>query len=213
MDIDQKKFEEEHNKKVRIAYVRNYYWDKGTLNNDTVDYSSLEQPKQLGPIFETFASGHKYAACDSVRIFVQLAGQRWALIDVLKEWESPFDVKRKTSSGLEISMAGNYTWLPLPCIYEDLLLKKQRQPFFRDVLACGSCGLPGPCWPFRVQVRETDDVVIWTNFRQPCRNKYSLGGYWDYSQRPPFVFNKQQYYAELKAMEPAYQQYMAKRAE
>ena len=209
----EKKIEDEHNRTYRIACVRDYFWDKETLHNDTIDYSSLARPQPLGPIFEAFDSGYNYIMCDCVKIFVQLDRQRRLLIEVLKEWEASFDTERETQSGVEISLAGSYTWLPLPCIYEDLLLKARRQPFFRDVLTCGACGLPGPCWPFRVQVRETDDLVIWTNYRQPHRNKYSLGGYWDYSQYPPLVFDKQQYYAELETMRPAYEQYLAKRAE
>jgi|GEM_PF-5376021 len=209
----EKKIEDEHCRTVRIARVRDYLWDKETLHNDTIDYSSLVRPKQLGPIFEVFDSGYKYIACDCVKIFVQLNGQRRSLIDVLEEWEALFDTEREPQSGAEISLAGAYTWLPFPCIYEELLLKVRRQPFFRDVLTCGGCGLPGPCWPFRVQVRETEDLVIWTNYRQPHRNKYSLGGHWDYSQYPPLVFDKQQYYAELEAMRPAYEQYLVQRAE
>ena len=198
-----KKLEEEHNKKLRVARVRNYFWNKETLNNSTIDYSSLAHPKQYGPIFEVFDSGNKYADCECVKIFVELDGQRRSLVDVLKEWETPFDDE----------IAGGYTWLPLVCLYEELIVKMQQRPFFREILMCGACGLPGPRWPFRVQVHETEDLVIWTNFRQPHRNKYSLGGFWDYSQYPPFVFDKQQYYSELAAMRPAYDQYMAKQEE
>ncbi len=197
----EKKLEEEHNRKRREIRIKNFFWNKETLQNDTLDYTSLICPKHLGAIFETYYddSSCSYQKGHFVRIFVELADERWSLIDILKKWETCFDKKT----------AGGYTWLPLPALFDELAIKTRHRPFFREVLACGGCGLSG-CWPFLIQTRETDDLVIWTNYRQPHRNKFSLGGFWDYSHYPPIVFDKKQYYAELESMRPLYDEYLLK---
>ena len=196
--IDKKEF-----RKHKIASVRNYFWNKETLNTDTIDYASLVRPQHTGPIFEVFHNEDDvYGFCDYVRIFVELSGQRRSFIDVLLEWETPMNPEKH----------GGYFWSTVVRTYKELVVKKRRRLFLRELLVCDDCGEPG-CWYIEFQVRETDDLVIWTNFRNPYRNKYSLGGYWDYSNCPPLVFDKQQYYAELEPMCSAYEQHMAKRIE
>ena len=199
----QKRIDEEELREHRIASVRNHFWNKETLNIDTLDYALLVRPQHTGPIFEVFYyDEEKYRQGNCVKIFVELDGQRRSFIDVLKEWETPFHAK----------LAGDYFWSSVITTYEELVVRKRRMPFFRELLVCGGCGEFG-CSYIRFQVRETDDLVIWTNFHHPYRDKYSPGGYWDYSNYPPLIFDKQQYYAELETMRPAYEQHIARRIE
>ncbi|SRR5712692_6923891 len=62
-----------------------------------------------------------------------------------------------------------------------------------------SCGEPG-CWPLQVQIELHDGKVVWKNFRQPHRSRPNAHvKVWDYSGLGPFVFDRQQYEAELDA--------------
>jgi len=187
----------------RITSVRNHFWNKETLSIDTLDYKSLVRPQHTGPIFEVFYyDEEKYRHGNRVKIFIELDGQRRSFIDVLKEWEIPFRAKK----------AGDYFWLWDRSTYDELVAKKRRRPFFRELLVCGGCGIFG-CSYICFQVRETDNLVIWTNFHHPYHNKYSVNGFWDYSNYPPLVFDKQQYYAELEPMRSAYEQFLPRHAE
>lgn len=115
------------------------------------------------------------------------------LREVTREIELPFATKEGKPG-----LAGGYTGLPP----EDIFLPPRRflgerekyYDFEHDreripILGCG-CGIVG-CWPFLVEIVETEDRVIWRNFRQPPR------GSWNYDLLEPFVFDRAQYLTQL----------------
>ena len=193
---ENQRLSEEYDAKYKLAKEMDAKWDEETIKNDTFDYSSLPIPRHVGPIFERYVKkeGQRY---EFVKIFVDYEGKRISLTDLLKIWEQPFVEKER---------AGNYGWLIAPQLYEALVVEVRERIPFHKILACFSCG-DTMCWPFRIQIVETPKSVIWTNYRQPHHNKYSLGGYWDYTVYPPLVFEKKRYYEELEPLQPAYEKY------
>lgn len=189
---NQRKEEEEHAEWERLCAL-NAEWDAETLKTVTIDYSTLVKPEHDGPIFKMYAKNNWVFA----EIYVVLDGRRMSLLEVLKIWEKPFDEK----------IAGGYDWGDAGKLYESLVIDVRKGIPFHEILRCNGCG-DWFCWSFRIEVRETDDLVIWTNFRQRSRNKYSPGDYWDYSLYPPLVFDKKQYYEELEQMRPVYENYL-----
>ncbi|MFL0373757.1 hypothetical protein [Paenibacillus amylolyticus] len=59
-----------------------------------------------------------------------------------------------------------------------------------QILGC-NCGEP-ECWPLLVKIKVNDEIVVWSEFKQPHRNEDS-GEYWDYSNLKPLEFNRKQY--------------------
>lgn len=180
---DQRVKAEQHAEWKRLRKL-NARWDAETLKHE-IDFDSLARPKHTGPIFTVFRKNN----WDFAEIHVDWEGQRMPLIDVLKIWEKHFDEK----------IAGGYGWIVAGELYESLVIKVRKGVPFHEILCCSSCG-DSYCWSFRIEVRETDKLVVWTNFRQPRRNKYPSESFWDYSEYPPFVFDKKQYYEELEQL-------------
>lgn len=113
------------------------------------------------------------------------------LPDFLKPIETPFAQKEG-----HVEMAGSYDGVPIdqlgsPDQYLMGQIKAPKSESKISLLECG-CGCEG-CWPFVVKVTVSDDIVIWSDFEQPHRSKTSVAGFWDYSQIPPFKFERRQY--------------------
>ena len=185
---------DEETKEWITSGAKNSEWDRETFDKD-FDFSSVVRPTQEGPIFEVLPDSEVRNCGTAVKIHVEWNGRRMPLIDVLKVWEEPFVSPPHTP--------GHYDWYPAAYLYQNLVLGPQEHPFFRCVLWC-DCHNDG-CWPFYVEVVEVDDLVVWTNFRQPHRNKFSADGCWDYFSYPNFVFEKRRYNEELERLRPAYE--------
>jgi len=109
------------------------------------------------------------------------------LRNIIKEVELPFAKKENHEE-----FAGRYIGL----ISKDLkreLLDQYEYDEKATVLGC-VCGY-ADCWPLRINIIETEDVVIWSDFEQPFREDT-----WDYSALKPFKFDKKQYYLELEKL-------------
>ena len=60
------------------------------------------------------------------------------------------------------------------------------------VLAC-ACG-EDACWPLEADIQRAGDTYRWSNFRQPHRRQRDYAGF------GPFVFDADQYEAELRVL-------------
>jgi len=85
---------------------------------------------------------------------------------------------------------------------DDLVRYLDQERLTSMIYACGDCGEAG-CWPIDVDVQKNDQVVTWTNFRQPHRGINSKAGHWDYSRFPSFTFDKQQYQEAMEILRQA----------
>jgi hypothetical protein len=61
----------------------------------------------------------------------------------------------------------------------------------------GKCGVI-ECWSFVAKITVNEEMVTWSDFEQPHRGPESVGGYWNYNQLVPFVFDRKQYEEALK---------------
>ena len=67
------------------------------------------------------------------------------------------------------------------------------------ILGCG-CGVMG-CSPLSVKVEETDNVVVWHSFCNEHRPE------WKYPELQPLVFDRRQYYDELRNLKDSIRKY------
>ena len=112
---------------------------------------------------------------------------------IVRDIELPFATREK-----EPNLAGGYTGLPPENVFlpsRRFLGEREEYYDFDDsrgripVLGCG-CGVVD-CWPLLVEIVETEDQVVWRNFWQPRRRK------WSYELLEPFVFGRAQYLDQL----------------
>jgi hypothetical protein len=120
------------------------------------------------------------------------------LIDMVREVELPF----AQAEGHPF-IAGGYMGLPI-----DVALWPSRQLLGEPLelyqgandktvlMVCGSCGF-SDCWPLQAKVAVLEDEIVWSDFRQPYRQKGSASGEWRYDNFGPFRFDKQQYLEAL----------------
>ncbi len=66
------------------------------------------------------------------------------------------------------------------------------------LLEC-TCGV-GSCWPLVCTISAAADTITWSDFEQPHRRAGSAAGLWDYAGFGPFVFDRAQYEAALRAI-------------
>ena len=146
-----------------------------------VDTLQLKVVKELNIFEET---------TEVVEIFVNGRNLR----KIVRDIELPFATRERKPN-----LAGGYTGLPPENVFlpsRRFLSEREKYYDFNDsrgripVLGCG-CGVVG-CWPLLVEIVETEDQVIWGNFRQPHR------GSWSYDSLEPFVFDRAQYLAQLE---------------
>lgn len=182
---ERERLEKEWNEKRKQAHLLDQEWDLSTFGIDDIDLSEARKSCNDGPIFETYFD--EYAETELVRIFVRWNGRNYPLVNLLKIWEASF-----VDPGQE---PGQYDWLSAKQLQKELTDETGRIRPFRRVLDC-TCHCEG-CWPFFIEQFEKDDLIVWKNFRQPFRNKYSLAGFWDYSIYPPLVFDKKRFFEEL----------------
>lgn len=121
------------------------------------------------------------AQCKQLHIFIN--GQ--SLTDLVRSVELPFAELEGCPD-----LAGQYDWL-VDMYYEIQHLRTE------DCMVLGcNCGIPD-CWPLTVRVSMADDIVCWSHFQ----NWHCIKGCaheWDHSASGPFVFDHQQYEAEVK---------------
>lgn len=149
-------------------------------------------------IFELYDDSDGTNKCKFVKIYVSVDNRRIELIDLLKIWEKPFAVPPNEP--------GDYSWIPVHFLYEDLILEPRIHPPYRRLLRC-SCRNEC-CWPFLVMVEEQEKKIVWKNYLQPYRDRDSPAGFWDYSIYPELSFDKDQYYSELMPMKEYYDKWV-----
>ena len=99
------------------------------------------------------------------------------LIDMLRKFEIQFDP----------SLAGQYDYVEKIDFLKNAYVTSEED----DMLLVGcNCGEVG-CWPMVAKVTQVEDVVMWSQFQQPYRKK------WTYSKFGPFEFDANQYRKEL----------------
>jgi hypothetical protein len=115
------------------------------------------------------------------------------LVEILKEHESPFAGR----------IAGDYMGLPPEIVFlpsRHFLGEPVYELDFYEgksaILGC-KCGVI-ECWPFVAKITVNEEMVTWSDFEQPHRGPESAGGYWNYNQLGPFVFDRKQYEEALK---------------
>lgn len=97
-------------------------------------------------------------------------------VELVREVEFP----QATADG-QANIAGSYRglipdeWRSLPEAYGDGRVA---------VLGC-DCGVVG-CWPLRVRITWSENVVVWSDFEQPYRK-------WSYEKLGPFTFRRDAY--------------------
>jgi hypothetical protein len=114
------------------------------------------------------------------------------LVELVREWEVGL-AEAEGSPGLAGSYAGLHPGNvndPERCGF---LGNKAWDSMGRvAVLGC-ECGESG-CWPLLCRVDFSDDLVVWSDFRQPHRPS------WDYREFGPFTFDRRQYLESLEAL-------------
>ncbi|MCD4733813.1 hypothetical protein K8R78_06200 [bacterium] len=121
---------------------------------------------------------------------------RW-LQDIIREVELPF----ATAEG-HPSLAASYQSFPL----EDIA--HPSRILFGDPSSCsltlsygdgwvsvliGMCCFITACWPFHVQIEETDREVLWKDYTNIHRDdEKSRASQWNYDKMPRFVFDKKE---------------------
>ena len=121
-----------------------------------------------------------------------------AFLEMVKEHEMPYAKKYNQES-----IAGDYMYALADELYKEFTDKSYRLEEDKIVLLiCGGCGVYG-CWDLLVNIRETENTVIWENFHNPHRTKESPGGFWDYSDFGIFEFDKNNYYREIEKLKIA----------
>ena len=122
------------------------------------------------------------------------------LIDLVREIERPFALKEGSPE-----IAGAYDGLPVSEIgsAKDHFLGRP-QPILnygaKTVLLGCTCGIVD-CWPLLARVVVGDRTVTWSDFEQPHRRVNSAAGEWRYDDFGPFVFDRDQYVAELERVD------------
>ncbi len=113
------------------------------------------------------------------------------LIDLLREYELPFAAKE----GHE-SIAGGYSGIGSTVLFSRLFDGGD----IITILVCRGCGEDG-CWPMQIAIVDHGSTIEWKNFHQPHRSRTSKSSFWDYSQFPSFIFEKEAYEEALKLLD------------
>lgn len=104
------------------------------------------------------------------------------LIDRVRELEAPFARAEDNPH-----LAGAYSGMSL----EEWQIRSEADADGRrPVLAC-ECGIVD-CWPLVARVVLREHTVTWLDFKQPFRPR------WAYANLGPYVFEREQYEAELR---------------
>ncbi len=119
---------------------------------------------------------------ESTVVRIEINGR--SLIDLLKEYETPFAQKEGHPS-----IAGGYSWMEIQMFINSI---SSMQKDIHTILTC-ECGEEG-CWPMEINIKVNTSNVIWNNFAQPHRKA------WTYTQFGAFVFKKGQYQTELNKL-------------
>ncbi len=110
--------------------------------------------------------------------------ETYKTIDIYINGVNIVEMLRKYEKDFAGSIAGGYSGVDNYEFHHIKEGKPRRKDGDFDILAC-ECGELG-CWNFVANIEETEDSVIWKNFKQPRRD-------WDYSDFGPFVFDRKEY--------------------
>src|SRR5207249_2700992 len=122
------------------------------------------------------------------------------LIEMVKAVELPFALKEghPNIAGQYMGLSPEYVFLPSRHLLDKPISTFVSHKGKVDLFVCAGCDEPG-CWPLAVTIQLADDRVTWRDFEQPHRTDSSRVLRWKYDQLGPFVFDRSQYEAELKA--------------
>ncbi len=116
---------------------------------------------------------------------------------IIEEAELPSAARNGTPN-----KAGGYAWLTVEELVEELT--EERDPadeYYVEprIMDCG-CGCT-ECWPFYVNITETEDRVLWSGFYNSWTIDPDMVDIpWDYSGMREYRFDKKQYYDELEKL-------------
>ena len=116
---------------------------------------------------------------------VQILINHTDLREIIKPIELPFTLLEEDPDTAE-AWAGEYGCIPA----EDLWHELQQYPEEVALFVCPSCGESG-CWAVTCTVTESENSVIWNQFRHNHRN-------WSYDLN--YQFSKQNYLAEVRKL-------------
>lgn len=124
------------------------------------------------------------------------------LRDMVREIEQPFADREKhpVPAGQYIGLRPEVIFLPSrhllgdPDYRHDAFICEEHQDKI-VIYECGQCGYSG-CWPLQVRITASEETITWSDFEQPHRCP-SEGNAWTYDSFGPFVFEREQYVAQL----------------
>jgi hypothetical protein len=113
------------------------------------------------------------------------------LLELVREAERPF-----AAAEGHPKFAGCYAALPADLLLAELDGQRVEKVSLYDC----QCGCYG-CWPLRVRISKSEDLVIWSEFEQPHRRPFIRTSWWRYDKLGPFKFVREQYVAALAKAE------------